>query len=176
MDLQKEFWNRHASCCEGRKLYNSITKDIDPEETALVIFPEDDYKLNYYGLLYLDEYLVRNLKKNVILVTPNDTVANAVKYFTNKIKTIHLTSKQATFDLISLYNFIDLEYQTVIVSLSLPLGRNANNLLGANGLSLEQLIAIGVYFLIPFKKLLRKIEYSGEDTKIMMLLSEGYFE
>ena len=40
-----------------------------------------------------------------------------------------------------------------IVSLDAPHGRRGSNLLGRNRLSVEQIVAIGVYFLLPFERI-----------------------
>ena len=174
--LLKKVFNKHASCCAGRDVYNDILKKIDVKNTSLIIFPESDLTLNYYGLLYLDEYLLRKLKNGAFILTYDVTVAKAAKVFSNNIKDCEIREKKDIFSLISLYQMINFEMDVVIISLERPSGRKASNLIGARGLSVEQLVAIGIYFIIPYRKQFRKIVYGGDDSDILELLLEGYNE
>ena len=77
-------------------------------------------------------------------------------------------------DFFVLYNLFNIDLRIAIVSLTKPEGRHANYLLGAKKLTVEQLVGIGVFFLIPFDKIRRSIDYDGDDYEVQCLLSEGY--
>ena len=51
-------------------------------------------------------------------------------------------------DLFELYGFAP---HLVVVSLDIPYSRKSSNQIGKNHISVEQLIAIGVYGIIPFR-------------------------
>lgn len=155
-------------------MYNSLRTQINFEDTALIIFPEHNKEINYYGLLYLDEYLVRNLKKNVYIMTCDKTVAQSVALFTSKYHFVQYCSEKEMESLLSLYGLINFEFNLTIVSLKWPTVRNGEYLVGAKNTSLEMVIAIGIYFLIPYKKISKKISYNGDDVEIHKLISEGY--
>ena len=170
----RKIWDKHASCCAGRDIYIDILRRMDIKSTSLMIFPENDPALNYYGLLYLDEYLLRRLKAGAYILSSDPSVAKAYQLFSRNVKGCELVSERDITDIISFYQLIDFEMDVSIVSLDLPPGRKASNLLGAKDLSLEQLVAIGIYFIIPFEKLISNIEYDGNDSDILKLLLEGY--
>lgn len=142
-------------------------------DTEIVIFPEDDCKLNYYGLLYLDERLVRELKKDAIIVTSNPGVMKAVSLFTQKVREIFMVSDEEIRDLLCLYGVIDTPSPFVVVSMDSPEGRHAEKMLGVKDTTVEQIVAIGVYFIIPFRPILRKFEYNGNDKDVLDILKEA---
>ena len=141
--------------------------------TEIVVFPEDDCKLNYYGLLYLDERLVRGLKKDAIIVTSNPGVMKAVGLFTNKVKEIIMISDEEMRDLLCLYGVIDTPSPFIVVSMNSPEGRHADRMLGVKDISMEQIVAIGVYFIIPFRPILRVFNYDGDDMDVLDILKEA---
>ena len=57
--------------------------------------------MNYYGLLYLDEYLVRNLLKEALIVTSSPGVMMVADQFTPKIRDIVIVSDKEMDDLIT---------------------------------------------------------------------------
>ncbi len=165
-------WTTNIRCRRGKKVYERIMDFYSPG-TEVVIFPEDDSRLNYYGLLYLDERLVRGLKKDAIIVTSNSGVEKAAGLFTKKIRSIILVSKEEVEDLLSLYGVIDTPAPFIVVSLDSPEGRHADRMLGVKGLTVEQLVAIGVYFIIPFRPILRRFAYDGDDPEVLDILKEA---
>ncbi|MBO4568519.1 MAG: hypothetical protein J5674_00825 [Candidatus Methanomethylophilaceae archaeon] len=142
-------------------------------DTEIVVFPENDSKMNYYGLLYLDERLVRNLKKDAIIVTCIPGVMKSVSLFTQKVKDVIMVSEGEIRDLLCLYGVIDTPSPFIVVSLDSPEGRHADRLLDVKELTMEQMVAIGVYFIIPFRPILRRFDYDGEDPEVLDILKEA---
>ncbi len=139
----------------------------------IILFPESEGKVNYFGLLYLDEHLVRNLKKEALIVTSCPGVAKVADLFTSKIKDIVILSDDDMESLISYLKLTEDDSKFVIVSLTNPVTRNAKNLVGVKDLTIEQIIAVGIYFIIPYRQIVRKFEYSSNDPSVMEIMKEA---
>ena len=75
-------------------MYEGRIVPLADDSSKIVLFPDTDTKVNFYGLLYLDEFLVRDLKKTAVIVTSNNGVAKSANYFTPKIKGIITVSEE----------------------------------------------------------------------------------
>ena len=139
----------------------------------LAIFPESDGKVNYYGLLYLDEYLVRNLLKEALIVTNSPGVMKVADQFTPKIRDIVIVSDKEMDDLIAYLKLTEDDSRFVIVSLRHPVTRNAKHLVGVKDLTVEQIVAIGIYFIIPYRQIIRRFDYSSDDPSAMEIMKEA---
>ena len=156
----------------GKKIYRYIHKEYlsDPNDIPMVIvFPHGDEECNYYGLLYLDELLVRNLRKSALVITDCDLVEKTAELFTKKIKSIVKLTSDEMEGLISLYCLKPFD-NVLFVSLSKPEGRTAFRLVGAKGLTKRMLVAIGVYLLIPYHDRVPIPKYEGDDANIIRFL------
>ncbi len=116
---------------------------------------------------------MREYKENAIIVTSNSGVAKSVGYFTAKIKGIIEVSDEEMEGLLSLFCLRKNEMGMTVVSLDKPNGRTAFRLRGVRGLTVEQMVAIGVYFLIPFGKIRRAFDYRGMDDEVLDIMKEG---
>ena len=165
-------WEANARCREGRTVYRRFSQSLD-ESTSLVLFPDDGGEVGFYGLLYLDEFLVRNLKKEALIVTSNPGVAKVANLFTPKIKDVVVLTDEEMELLISYLKLTEDDSGFTIVSLHHPSTRLAGNLVGAKDLTVEQLVAIGIYFIIPFRRIVRSFGYSGDDPAAMEIMKEA---
>ncbi|MBR4227348.1 MAG: hypothetical protein IKR86_11435 [Candidatus Methanomethylophilaceae archaeon] len=139
----------------------------------LALFPEEDGKVNYYGLLYLDEYLVRNLLKEALIVTSCPGVMKVADLFTPKIRDVVILTDEEMDDLIAYLKLTEDDSRFVIVSLTKPATRNAKHLVGVKDLTVEQIVAIGIYFIIPFRQIIRSFDYSSSDHSAMEIMKEA---
>ena len=156
----------------GKKIYRQLYENYlsDPNDYPLVVvFPHDDEECNYYGLLFLDELLVRNLQKSALILTDCDLVEKTAELFTKKIKAVVKLTPDEIDSLTSLYCFKPFD-NIIFVSLSKPEGRTAFRIVGANGLTKKMLVAIGVYFLIPYPDKTPLPLYEGNDENIIKFL------
>ncbi len=129
--------------------------------------------MNFYGLLYLDEHLVRNLIKEALIVTSCPGVMKVANLFTPKIRDIVLISDKEMESLISYLKLTEDDSRFVIVSLNKPATRNAKNIVGVKDLTVEQIVAIGIYFIIPYRQIIRKFDYSSSDASAMEIMKEA---
>lgn len=139
----------------------------------MALFPDEDGKVNYYGLLYLDEHLVRNLTKEALIVTSCPGVVKVANLFTPKIRDIVLITESEMDALIAYLKLTENESKFVIVSLSKPATRNAKNLVGVKDLTVEQIMAVGIYFIIPYRQIIRRFDYSSSDPSAMEIMKEA---
>ena len=63
--------------------------------------------------------------------------------------------------------------EMTVVSLDKPDGRTAIRFKGVRGMTVEQIIAIGVYFLIPFRIIRRGFDFKGMDDEVLDIMKEG---
>jgi len=155
----------------GKKLYRRIHRNYLNSSTSpmIFVFSDDDDICNYYGLLYLNEFLDRNSKEEALILTNNDKVERNARLFSDRIKDVIKLSDNDTSGIISLYCLKPFD-GIVFISLSKPEGRTAFRLIGINDLTKEILVAVGIYFIIPFKKIVQYPEYNGsiqEDLEFM---------
>jgi len=174
-NLLDSVWDSYRECSSGKKAYRKILKGIKQgDRPTIVLFPHDRSDLNYYGLLYIDEYLVRTLSRNALIVTSSEGVYRSAELFTDKIYGKILLEEKEMLSFLMLYPLLEPGYDVVVVSLERPEGRNAHRLLGAKGLTMEQIVAIGVFFIIPFRRVWTRPSYDGRDPCVLNLLKEGW--
>lgn len=129
-----------------------IRKHPEIQNTAVVLMPSCDDLCNYYAMLYINQFLeVTNRENAVILTYDKQVIENADKFSANIIAVIPFSRKKAELLMkyTSLYEF---DSRLVVASLDEPTGRNGKNLVGIKGLTEEEIFAIGVYRLYPFRK------------------------
>ena len=139
-------------CSIGQKLYREITSSMD-DQTAFIIFPQHDKEINYYGMMYLDTYLLRTNLSEAIVVVCDEYTEKELSQMSSHITKIIRTDVETADSLISLYVMDDCAFNTVIISLDKPRGRDAMNLFSSGLFDKEQLVAVGIYFMIPFERL-----------------------
>ncbi len=159
-------------CREGKAVFRRFSQLLDGTN-RLVLFPDEDGKVNYYGLLYLDEHLVRNLKKEAVIVTSCPGVMRVASLFTPKIKDIVMVTEREMDCLIAYLKLSEGAIDFTIVSLTKPAGRRGEYLVGAKGLTVEQMVAIGIYFIIPYRQIIRSFDFSSSDPASMEIMKEA---
>lgn len=135
-----------------KRAFNKDPKPLKAPYTQVILFPEDDEQLNYYGMIYLDEYLIRNNPFEVIVLTSNHyVVENISKYVKSNMK-VQKISQQDCYNLIMYLRLMEFDRMIKVISLDQPLGRNGKKLLKSGKVDIELLVAVGIYRLIPYDK------------------------
>ena len=135
-----------------------LRKNPNIAHTAIVLMPSFDGEENYYALQYLDQLVVNMHRDNAAIITCDVRVVRYAKELCQKlIKAIRVRGSvmACLLDYAALYKFDD---RLVVASLTLPNGRGGERLIGMNGLTKEELIAVGIYGLPNFQK--------AEDTPL----------
>ena len=148
--------DRFKSAAKGKKSFLKILKKFSlfkDKKLAYLIFPEKDAEINHYAFLYLDDFLLRFGYDSAVIVTSERNIDENELKLSDKIIEVLNFSRVQIQNLIDYYSMNPAMKDVRIVSLDKPSGRRGTNLLNRKGLSVEQMIAIGVYFLLPFEKI-----------------------
>lgn len=131
---------------EGRKLWLDLAERYKlGDGDYVVLMPSDDRDCNYYSLLYLDEFLNRIRGKRAYILTWDDCVKRNAAHFSDRIGEVidfPRRSAELLMRFYSLYSFTD---KLIIASLDEPDGRSGRKLIGRKGLTVEEIVAIGIY-------------------------------
>lgn len=139
---------------KGWKIWHKcIEKHSMKDDTAFVLMPSEDIRFNRYGILYLDNYLAENQMRSAVLVV-TDKNKKMIKFsLSRKISGIQVVSEKQMKDLLMYYCACNPDRRFVVVDIDcFPVRKKLRNLIGVKGVTLEQLVAVGVYHLIPFDK------------------------
>lgn len=132
----------------------------DPND-YFILYPNKDRECNYYGMQYLDIFLERQEGKNAIILTSDEYVEHQIKNFSSRIKVILHYDSQKIKNILSLYELYPFDSRFIVISLDEPYCRNARGIIGVKGTTVEQLIAIGIYKIIPFKPIKKSADLKG---------------
>lgn len=105
----------------------------------VVLFPKIDREINDIAVKYV-ERLTEN--GNVLLLTHDDVLLNM-----NEIKGLNTKfySREDAENLMKFYALYQFTDRLIIVSLDEPEGRTGRNLAGKKGITLEEIIALGIF-------------------------------
>ena len=152
--ISKLLKQRLYSAAKGKRLFIRFFRKYKKQiKKVFVIFPDHDKKINHYGLLYLDDFLLRNEYKCAVIITSEQNLCDTAKTFSEKIVETVFIPKTKMQNLIDYYAFNPTLQNILIISLEKPQGRNGTSMIGKKDLSTEQIIAIGIYHLLPYKKI-----------------------
>lgn len=151
--IKKTLHTKLKSAQRGKEFFLSIykkCKGLGYGKIAYLIFPEHDTEINYYGLLYLDEFLLRSKYGGAVVISADKSVCASSEHFSKNVIATFPVSDDEMAELIDYYALLRFLPDAHVLSLDKPVGRRGTNLLGKKGLSVEQMIAVGVYLLNPF--------------------------
>ena len=153
MNYKNNLRKKIFMCKKGWFLWHFLLKKHpEIQNTAVILMPDKINKTNFYFLHYLNDYLSLKGRDNAVVLTHDSVVYHNAKKVCGKIiDVIHFDSGKAKAIMVyaSLYCFDD---RLVIASLDEPIGRDGRSLIGLNNLTEEEVIAIGVYGILPFNK------------------------
>ena len=122
----------------------------------VVLFCDEDREINEAGMVYLDTFLNRIGGDRLIILTDNQFVIDNIKKYSDNLAGIEIISKEQSDCFISLYSLFHFDHRFRLVSLDKPFCRKAKRVIGVKGTTVEQLVAIGIFGIIPFKSLKEK--------------------
>ena len=128
------------------------TLELCPQD-YVILFPSCNRETNLYGMKYLDTFLQRRDADKAVILTNDSFVKNRADQYSNNVKKIVCLEDEKLDFLVELYQFYIFEPNMVVISLDKPYCRNGTGLIGVKGTTIEQMIAIGVYGIIPFRSL-----------------------
>lgn len=141
-------------------------------KTAVILFPLCEDDASFYALLYLDRMLsLRGLDK-AIIITTHDYIENAAKLMSHNIMAAEIVNREKIVQLMQYYNLMAFDPRFFAISLNEPSGRNGRDLIGVCDITTEEMVAIGIYRIIPFVQKKRP-EYTGSDVNINRMITSA---
>ena len=123
------------------------------DNERVVFFPERDERVNHYGMLYLDTYLMRNDAKKAVVIYQDASIKEQISNYSDNVRKCIFYELEKMNRFLTLYALYPIDSRIAVVSLEQPYLRNGSRLLGVNDITVEQLVAIGVYAIIPFDRI-----------------------
>ena len=142
----------------GRELYNTLKKKKDGE-TSVIVFPHHDEELNRAGLTYLATYLKRCGMKKAIIVTCDDFVANNASSYSSRLSEVLVSDEESVISMIHVFVLDDSMKNFVVISNTLPEGRKSHLLIESGLFTKELVVAVAIYYIIPFEKIEDPLTY-----------------
>jgi len=147
--LKKSVWQ----CRHGYFLWHHLVKKHpEIQNTAVILMPSCEDMDNYYAMLYIDQFLEHSERDNAVLLTHDSRVMQSAASFSANIISVIPFSRKKSEILMKYASLYEFDNRLVIASLNEPVGRNGKSLVGIKGLTEEEIFAIGVYRLFPFRK------------------------
>jgi len=155
---------------KGKQVWQEIDASFNADLYILLPHVADVY--NYYALLHMEQYLGAKGANKVVLLFSEEVIAKAVPLFCQReILTDRLSS--ADIDaLLKYYALFEFTSRLTIVSLTRPYDTCAENLLGVDGVSKEDLLCYDIYHFTETPQKSAPV-YHGDDKDIMNFLSLG---
>ena len=155
-----------------RILKKYCLKTPENYRTAVVLLPKDDAENSYFALLYLDRMLrVAGYQKAVVLAR-TEIDAKAAPYMSKKICGLEIISDRKAEAILQFYASLVFDTRFICASLTDVKCRDGKKLLGVCGITVEDMVAIGIYRIIPYVRKDRP-QYNGTDEKIARFMSLG---
>lgn len=127
----------------GREYWLNLDKEYKIDaETYVVVFPDRGTKVNEYVLKYLPSFVDKVHSKRIILLSSDTDI---IKKQSEDVEYIAVYCEEEKIDaLLSYYTLQMFTERIVIASLDKPEGRNGKNVIGINGITEEEAVAIGI--------------------------------
>lgn len=145
MEISNEFEKRLNRAKEGRTEWIKLMEEYGGEKNKyIILFPHEGSDCNRYMLKYLSKF-AKKVQVDTLLILSCDNMVlegikncediNCIGVFWNNVQIQNLLSYY------SLYMFTN---KLVIASLDEPQGRNGSNIIGAKGVTEEEIVVIGI--------------------------------
>ena len=138
---------------QGRELWLQLVEEynIEPHE-YVILFPSSQREVNSYGLLYLNQFMDTKRLDTVVLLTNDQEVHDTHRQFAENVRHSIQLSDDEIESLLYFYRLYMFTNKLIIVALDQLPGRSLAQLQNVRGITLEELVAIGIYQLREFKQ------------------------
>jgi hypothetical protein len=187
--LRRNLFKAYRGWWYWRKLLKKYKKD-DIKNTAVILLPEIHDRDNYFALRYLDQMLNQHKFRRALILTHNGAAEKCASLFSDKITAVVHCPRKKAEELMQFYCLYNFDKRFSCASLDEPYGRNGSRVIGARGITAEEIFVIGVYRTYPYERLsapgykrpktpqiiLRPAEQeplTEEDRMIMEFLRQG---
>lgn len=164
-----------------KKIWRKYHRIRNRAGTCVLIFPEQDKETEKYTLEKIEQYLKQRKYKHFILVGRTD-FSEELKGLSSCVGSEIITEREMSL-LLESFNFCMFALNAVVVSLDLPYGRKASNILSFGKITAEDVIKNGVFGFkddpfnisaVIFFKLKIKLFLKMLIELFAMLTSEGF--
>lgn len=175
--LRRELRGKLFRCYKGyfawKKAIRGTAYSRNLQDTIVICFSSDNNEYNWWGLLYMQSYCMKHEKKRVIVVTKDPTVAKSAKMFCKNIVKVNLFTETQVNNIIDLYELYDFSSRhLIVVDLERPYGRKGTALVGKRGITVEDMISVGIYKNFPVKRPSAPI-YNGDNPGLREFFDLG---
>lgn len=154
---------------QGWWRWHKICKKYRLGNTAVILMPSEDRDNNFHALLYLDELLKRRGWEDAVVLSCDEVSVKSAEYLAKNLKKAAYISRKHAEQIMQYYCLYEFDSRLIVASLDEPSGRNASSLIGKKGVTVEELVAIGIYKIIPFERITVP-KYKGDDKEIKNFL------
>lgn len=169
--LLGKIWN----CFQGWRFWNTLVFKYKLKNNLVLLFPSLDHRSNYYGLLYLEQLLIKTESSSALLLSVDVGVIAASKVFTTHILSADKIKQKQAEQLLCYYSLEPFDKRFFVVSMTDPYDRkNTDKLIGRNGTTIDEIMALGILRLDSYHKEKPPIYY-GNDPLILKFLDTKEF-
>ena len=178
-NLHRESKKKLMESFRGWYYWHNLVKKYDMKgenaNTAVVLLPRHDDENCYYALLYLDRMLSLRRFNAAILLTVTPIITEIAQIFSEKLLAVEILDNGDADALLQYYELMVFDPRFIAASLDEPNGRNGRALIGISDITAEEMVAIGVYRIVPYVQKKRPV-YQGENPEIIkfMEVAEPY--
>jgi len=184
-DVKKLLFQNLVSAYRGWWLWHKLTKKYKKHggsNWAYILLPDTNERDNYLSLLYLEQMLSHHKFSKAVILTHNAQVHKLAPLFPAQIAEVVECSRIEALQLIQFYCLYNFDIRFFCAALDEPYGRDASKLIGVNGISAEEIFAIGVYRIYPYAKELPPALDNADEALVSFIkraaqaAEEGYIE
>lgn len=130
---------------KGRNYWLSLKKDIQlSDNTYIIMFPDVKTKCNYYVLKHLDKFAEKKKCDHFLFLSSDEGIKKQAEKLVSTPYKMILCNETDIDGLICYYMMQMFTEHLIIASLEKPDGRNGKNIIGVNGITEEEVAAIGI--------------------------------
>ena len=111
----------------------------------VVAFVEDDHVLNEVALAHVHDLIADRRARGVVIVTDQESVARQVGTATDGVLAVEVLANREIEFLLGFYELYQFTPRIFFVSLTRPYGNRLSQMVGVNGVTLDDLVCLSMY-------------------------------
>lgn len=137
---------RLVAAWRGRTVWMRLRKRYDIENGSYVVaFIEDDHALNEAALAHVQDLIADRRARGVVVVTDQEWVAEQAGEQADGVLAVEVLGSREIEHLLSFYELYQFTPRLFFVSLTRPYGNRLWQMVGVNGLTLDDLVCLSMY-------------------------------
>lgn len=137
---------RLTAAWRGRALWMRLRKRYDIDNGAYVVaFVEDDQALNEVALAHVRDLVADRRARGVVVATDQQWVVERAAEDPDGILAVEVLANRDVESLLSFYELYQFTPRLFFVSLARPYGNRLWQMVGVNGLTLDDLVCLSMY-------------------------------